>query len=179
MKDTEISDRTLSPWWDTGQYFLFFFAVFFWPPVHEVCPNYKVVVFQPWTLNTPHLGSCRLTLHFNLALLPHLSLLFFLEHLFPPFPYRLHIRSMSLSNTSCFTCPPQPLLVQSAACLGVALIRHPPASSACPCALRSVPTYAAFPVSVRSLLCLPHPEPRYLSSPGVLPITGPYASLCP
>ena len=29
----------------------------FWPPLHEGCTNYEVVVFQPRTLPTPHLDS--------------------------------------------------------------------------------------------------------------------------
>ena len=29
----------------------------YWPPVREVCHNYEVVEFQPWTLTTPDLGS--------------------------------------------------------------------------------------------------------------------------
>ena len=33
---------------------LFFF---FWPPVLEVCPNYEVVVYQPWTGTPLDLGS--------------------------------------------------------------------------------------------------------------------------
>ena len=32
-------------------------CVCYWPPVHEVCPNYEVVVFQPWKLTTLDLGS--------------------------------------------------------------------------------------------------------------------------
>ena len=54
------------------------------PPVCDVSPNYEVVVFQPRTLSPPHLGSCRLTLHFNLSLPPHIFLLSFLGHSFPP-----------------------------------------------------------------------------------------------
>ena len=29
----------------------------YWPPVHEVCPNYEVVEVQPLTLTTPDIGS--------------------------------------------------------------------------------------------------------------------------
>ena len=29
----------------------------FWPSVHAVCPNHEVVVFRPWTVITPDLGS--------------------------------------------------------------------------------------------------------------------------
>ena len=58
------------------------FVLYLWPPVREVCTNYEVVVFQPRTLNPPHLGYLCLTLQFNIALPPHLFLLLFLDHSF-------------------------------------------------------------------------------------------------
>ena len=27
-----------------------------WPPVRVVCPNYEVVMFQPWTVTPPYVG---------------------------------------------------------------------------------------------------------------------------
>ena len=33
------------------------FSCWFRPPVRDVCTTYEVVVFQPWTLTTPHPGS--------------------------------------------------------------------------------------------------------------------------
>ena len=31
--------------------------LFSWSPVHELCPNYEVVMLQPWTGNPADLGS--------------------------------------------------------------------------------------------------------------------------
>ena len=116
---------------------------YFRPPVHEICTNDEVVVFQPWTLNPPHLGSSRLTLYFNLALPPHLFLLSFLNHSFLPLSYRLPIRSRSSSKPYCFNGSPPPLLMRNASHLGVTLTRHPPASAAHPCAPRRMPASSA------------------------------------
>ena len=102
-------------------HFVLVVVVLFRPLVREVCPNYDVVVFQPRTLTTPHLGSRRLKLNINIALLPHIFLLSFMDHLFPTLSYRLPIHSRSLSKPSRFTCPPPPLLVRSAAHLDVSL----------------------------------------------------------
>ena len=112
------------------------------PPVCGVCPNYEVVVFQPQTLIPPHIGYRCLTLHFNLAVPPHLFLLLFMYHSFPPLSYRLSIRILSSLKPSRFTRSPPPLPVQSAAHLGVDLTRHPSDFAACPCAQCLVPASA-------------------------------------
>ena len=140
--------------------------LYFQPPVCDVFPNYEVVLFQPQTLNPPHLGSCRLTLHFNLALPPHRFLLSFLDHSFLPCYYRLPIRSRSSSKTSRFTRFRSPLQVWSASHIGISLTRHPPASAARPCAPRCVPASSAVPVPVQYPLCRPRPAPSSLSSSG-------------
>ena len=36
---------------------VFLLLLFTWPPVHEVCPNYEVVMFQSQTATPPYLGS--------------------------------------------------------------------------------------------------------------------------
>ena len=36
---------------------VFLLLLFTWPPVHEVCPNYEVVMFQPQTGISPELDS--------------------------------------------------------------------------------------------------------------------------
>ena len=58
----------------------------FWSPVREVCPNKKLVVFQPRTLTNTHLGSCRLSLKYNLVLVTNLSPLLCLDLRFSLFP---------------------------------------------------------------------------------------------
>ena len=35
-----------------------------WPPVHEVCPNFEVVVFQPRIVTPPHLGTVAIVTKF-------------------------------------------------------------------------------------------------------------------
>ena len=141
------------------------------------------MVFQPRTLTTPHLGSRRLTLYYNLSLPPNLFILLFLDHLFSPLSYRLPIRSLSLSKPSHFTQSPPPLPVQSAAHLGVALTRHPPVytslrrSSLCPfphaCVFRLFPCRCAPPFVTLGL----HPGP--CQPLGISPIAGTSASMCP
>ena len=42
---------------DSGNTFSLITCCRYWPPVREVCLNYEVVDFQPWTLTTPDLGS--------------------------------------------------------------------------------------------------------------------------
>ena len=46
------------------------------PPICEVCMNCEVVVFQPWTVTPPHLGSVAYPYTFKLGLPPHLLLPF-------------------------------------------------------------------------------------------------------
>ena len=36
---------------------MFPLCVCYWPPISEICPDYKVVMFQPQTLTTTDLGS--------------------------------------------------------------------------------------------------------------------------
>ena len=134
--------------------------------MREVCPNYEVVVLQPQTLTTLHLGYCRLTLHFNISVPPHILLLSFMEHSFPSCSYRLTIRSLLLSKPYPLSRYPPPLPVQSSYHLGVALTRHPPASAARLCAPRRVPAYAVVPSLVCSPLFLHRPATKFLSAPG-------------
>ena len=46
------------------------------PLVRYICPDYELVVFQPWTVTPPHLGSVYFCYTFKLGLLPHLFLQF-------------------------------------------------------------------------------------------------------
>ena len=57
-----------------------------WPPVRELCPNNEVVVFQPWTVTPPHLGSAAIVA-LKLSLPPHLFLPFFWIFILPPPSY--------------------------------------------------------------------------------------------
>ena len=88
--------------------------------MHEVCPNHEVVVFQPRTLNTPHLGSCCLPLKSNPALLPQLFHISYLYLSFPLFPTASPPVAVPSSNYYCFTRSPPPIPAQSAAHLGAA-----------------------------------------------------------
>ena len=97
--------------------------------MREVCLNHEVVVFQPWTLTTSNIGSRCLKLHFNLAVNPHLFILSFLDHLFPPHSYRLPTHSCSSSKPSRSTRSPPQLPVQSDDHLGVSLTCHQSASA--------------------------------------------------
>ena len=47
--------------------------LFSWPPVREVCPNYEMVILQPWTGNPPDLGSVA---NYNVYILLITTLLF-------------------------------------------------------------------------------------------------------
>ena len=150
---------------------LWWIGVVFRPPVSEVCPDYEVVVFQPRTVISPHLGSRRLTVHFILTLLLHLFLLSFLDHLFPPLSYLLPIRSRLSSRSSRFTLSPSLLPLRSAAHLGAALTRHPPPATCHPPLLVPAPCTAClclplFPVTVCYPLFCHWLTPRSLSAPG-------------
>ena len=96
-------------------HFVLVVVVLFRPLVREVCPNYDVVVFQPRTLTTPHLGCLRLTSHFNLAILPHIFLLSFMDHLPPPFPTASPPAAVHFSKLSRFTQSTPPLPAQISA----------------------------------------------------------------
>ena len=132
------------------------------------------MVFQPRTLISPQLGSRRLTLHFNLTLLPHLFLLSFLDHLFPPLSYLLPIRSRLSSRSSRFTLSPSLLPLRSAAHLGAALTRHLPPAAACPCALHCMPVPSAISCSGVLSPFLPLAYAQVLVCPwGVCPSQAP------
>ena len=137
------------------------------PPVREVCPNYDLVVFQPRTVNLPHIGSVAYCYTFKLGL-PHQRFLhrfpnryFPSSVLSPPHPYPFIVEALPL-----FTRFPPPLPVWSAPtwALPIPTNRQPPLlvptpHSAC---LHLSP----FPVMVRSPLFRPWPAPKYMSSPG-------------
>ena len=68
-------------------------CVCYWPLVHEVFPNYEVVMFQPWTLTTPYLGSVTCC-YIAYLLIPPLPLLLLPDvhqgeasHSFPTAPF--------------------------------------------------------------------------------------------
>ena len=112
-------------------------VVYFHPLLCEVCPNHEVVVFLPQTLTTPHLGSCRLSLQYNLSLPHNLFPYTVSGSLFTLISYRLPICIRYSSKPSYFTRYPLPLLVLSAVYLGVA--PHPPSASLCRSSLRPAP----------------------------------------
>ena len=89
--------------------YFFISFLYFRPPVCEVCPNYEVVLLQPWIVIPLHISSSHLTLYFNISLPSHLFLLLPLDHSFPPLFYRLPIRSCSSPKPSRFTRSPHPL----------------------------------------------------------------------
>ena len=66
-------------------------------------------------MTIPHLGSCSLTLHFNIALPPRLFIINFLDHSFPLLYNLLPTRRRSSLKLSCLTRSPPTLPVKSAA----------------------------------------------------------------
>ena len=87
------------------------------PPVHEICPNYGVVMIQPQRVTIPDLGSVTIVTNFIYSPpSPPVSTVF----LGCPFPSSVtppHISRHLLSNPSLylyFTRSPSPLLAQSA-----------------------------------------------------------------
>ena len=135
--------------------------------MHEVCPNHDVVVFQPRTLTTTHLGSRRLSLQYNLSLLSHLFSYTVSGSSFLPISYHFPIRSRSLSNTSSFTCSPTPVPARSAAYQCVA--PHLPPTSLRRLSLRPALracVYRCSRAGAPPLLCRPRPANRSLLTPG-------------
>ena len=136
-----------------------------WPPVREVCLNYEVVFFQPWTVNPTHLGSVAYRYTFNVGLLPHLFPLFsgsFFFLLLPPASPCLAIhhqrplffRPLPTSSPGVKCCPHGHRL-------------YPPPATDQPPPLFPAPhdCDAAVSMMVRSPLCSPRPVPRFLSYP--------------
>ena len=77
-----------------------------WIPLREVCPDYKVVMFQPQTVATTDLGSVAILPTLNLSLPPHLFIPFFWIVLFSIPLYNPAIGSRSSSYTSiCLRLP--------------------------------------------------------------------------
>ena len=113
------------------------------PPVCEVWKNDERVLFQPCKSNPSNLGSRCLALHFNITLPPQFFLLSFLDSLFLSFSHCLPIHSHSSSNNFSFTCYLPPLLLQSAAHLGVACTLYLSACAACTCTMHQLPESAA------------------------------------
>ena len=48
---------TPSLWPTIRSTIMYYCCCWYWPPVREVCPNYEVAEFQPWTSTTLDLGS--------------------------------------------------------------------------------------------------------------------------
>ena len=159
------------------------------PPVHAVCLNHEVVVFQPRTVTAPDLVSVSNAYTYSSLLPPHLfqpcSGYPFLP---PPVPisYRPPIfhPSTPLLSLSLHLLLPPPSLP------GVerpSTWTSPPAYRPPPLVLTSLPLWAAQGVPCVSLLlyylfqfpplCRPWPAPRSMSAPVVLTSKGPFLSL--
>ena len=153
------------------------------PPVIEVYLNYEVVLFQPWTVTPPHLGSVaivKILLSFFPA--PPDSTIF-LGRSFPssilptPTSEAIHRRS----TISVCTRSPPPLPARSAAHMEIACTCHPLATNAHICAPRRMPASAAV-----SCECVPPPFAVLGLHPGPFhPLEGvhllwvPTSTLCP
>ena len=153
--------------------------LYFWPSVHEVFPNFEVVVFQPLTFTPPHIGSRSLILHFNLALPPHHFPVLFLDHSFPPCSHRLPIRSRSLLKPN-FSPTPQIL----SRCKAPPNWESPSPATHQPPPFVLAPRAACLRLLPLLFHCAPpfaalglHPVP--CQPLGGLPLMGPSASLCP
>ena len=138
-----------------------------WSPVREVCPNYVVVVFQPWTVTPPHRGFVAYRYTLDIGLPTHLFLLFsisFFSLLLPTaspsivFPCQVYLLIFTRFRTT--------LLVQSATHLDVVCTCHPPASVACPWVPLYVPASAAVSCDSNLPIFFPCPAPRSLLDPG-------------
>ena len=126
-----------------------------------------VLVFQPRTLTTLHLGSVAIVTLLSRSS-PHLFFYRFLDHSFPPLSYLLPIRSRSSLKPSQF-CP----LLTFSTCAksrppGRQRRLHPP-----PVSLRCLSLHPALRACVWFFshvglfpLCLPRPAPGSLSAPG-------------
>ena len=161
--------------------------VCYWPPVHVLCQNHEVVVFQPQTVTAPYLGSVA-NITTILALLPNL----FQScsgYSFSPLPghisYCSPIFHPSTPLLSLFL-PASPLLIligsRATVHLDGALTHRPP-----PLVCASLPYWSGQVVIYASLwlpyltrfppLWCPRPAPRSLSVPLVILYEGPFLPL--
>ena len=137
------------------------------PPVQTVCPNYEVVVFQPWTVTATYLGSVAIFNNFILAPpAPPVSTVSGYFYITSSSYRPPHQQPFVIITPLCSTCYPTPLLERSSVHLDVAHTRHPPSSATCICAPHRVPESSAVSRVRSSPLCRPQPAPRSLSSPG-------------
>ena len=133
--------------------------------MREGCPNYEVVVFQPRTFHTSHLGSAAYCYYLIYPFCAPFFFSRFLDFSFSPLSYLLPIFSRSYFNTSEFSSPPHliscceaPITLMSPAA------RHQAASTASTCAQSRVPTLDAVTVLVRYPLWIPQLASRSLST---------------
>ena len=100
----------------------------YWSPVHEVCPNHEVVIFQPQTVTLPKPRLSRYLYKFKSSRpAPHISKHFLVFQVLysilpPPHPQLFRAAALSL----CCTCSPHLLPEQSDAHLDVAFTCQPP-----------------------------------------------------
>ena len=135
----------------------------FLPQVCEGCPNYEVVVFQPCTFPTWHLGFvvyCQYFIYLSARTFYYpvvwIVLLSFCLTSYPSV-------AIPVWNPLNFTRSPHILPVQSASHMDadVARTRRPPVYAACNCAPLCVPVYVSITVLVCFSLCRPLSTPRF------------------
>ena len=141
-------------------------------PVRVVYLNHEVVVLQPRSVNTTHLGSVTIVTTFILTSPAPLVLtvsgyLCYLLLLPPP-----HNNIFFIIIPLCSTRYPPPLPAQNSVHLNVSHSCHPPASAACLYAPRHMPASAAISHVHSPPLFCPWPAPRSLSSPGGFACSG-------
>ena len=156
------------------------------PPVHEVCPNYDVVMFQPRTETPPHLGSVASVTNLIQPSCPtcfyhfsgsSFSLLYPISHL----SAAVHRRS---PLSVCCTRSPPSLPEQSTTHLDAARTRHLPDSADSICVQRRVTVYDAI---TRDCSAPPPPPPLpplactqvHVIPRGVCPLRFPTSPLFP
>ena len=125
------------------------------PPLCEVCSNYEVVVFQPWTWTAKYLGSVTSITPFILALLRHLFQPVFWVVLFPSSiitPPSSVTVCCNITSLCCTHYPP-PHPERNAVQLDVVHTCHESDSATQLCSPRRVTAYAAVSHVRLSPLC--------------------------
>ena len=138
-----------------------------WPPFSEVCPNYEVVMFQPWTVTPPCLGYVAIVTYI-ISSHPSPSVSTFSGYLFsllnPTAPPSASVhRHSPLSvlhpipnSSSGAKCRPPGCYPPPTTCQPLLIVSAPRAACLC---------LSPFPIIVPVPLFCPWTAPRYLSPP--------------
>ena len=138
------------------------------PPVRAVCPNHEVLMFQPWTVITPNLGSvANYTFYSNPPAQPVSTIFldFFVYPLYSNTPHqqRSYLYPLYLASAPHLLYQNKVLSTWKSP---TPATRHLPASNSHLCALHLMPVSTPCPVTVRPSLFCTWPVPRSLLDPG-------------